>query len=561
MKRNNSSGRRLLVIAGIVLAVIACGIGGWNYFKYRLIKHKMSNLLYKNTNGLYTVEYDSLFVDEVAGILSVTNLRIIPDTARYRQLYDDHQHAPALLVGVSIPQLHITGVKTPKAVLNREIEGRRIAISNADLVFYHARPQDNPDKDSTKNPSLQETLLQLLNKLSHIKADTVSVDNTSLSYVDFIDDEQRIKGASVSLHLYDILIDSTSVGDTSRFLFARRGDINLHQVIINDEKGYYHYTADTIGFSTASRSLTIKDFRVVPLLGEDATMRASGVQTDRFDFHCGTISLKNLNLPQLMNGAIVADTLLIAQGRFNIYRDLSYPRSGKNMVGKFPHQALMKLPVPYSINKVVAPDAYIEYKERNPRSDSSGRLQLYHSTVVFSRFTNIDSLLAKDNLCTLSFHARFLNMATLKATIVLKLKDPHGRFTVKGSVSGFDAPRLNVMLRPVALVEAEKGHIGGLDFALDCDNYTSHGKLVLLYSDLKVSVFKKDTKEKRLKEKKLVSLIANMVVKDANPGRKDKGTPRAENIDYKRDTTRSFFNMIWKSILSGVKQTVGVERP
>ncbi len=546
-----------MVTVAIVLALAALVTGGWNYFKYRLIKHKVSNLLYKNSNGLYTVEYDSLFVDEVAGNLSVTNLRLIPDTAKYRQLYDDRQNAPAFMVGITIPQLQISGVKTPKAVLNKEIEGGRINISDARIVLYHARSRGN--SGSVKNPSLQETLLQLLNKLRHIKADTVSLDNTSLSYVDFINDEQRVKGAAISLHLYDILIDSSSVSDTSRFLFARRGDVNVHQLVVADKRGFYHYTADTIGFNTASRSLTIDNFKVVPLLGEDATMRASGVQTDRFDFHCGTISLTHLNLPQLMNGVIFADTLFIGRGRFNIYRDLSYPHAGKSMVGRFPHQILMKLPVSYCVDKVVAPDAFIEYKERNARSDSSGRLQFYHSTVVFNRLTNIDSLLAADNVCTLYFNTRLLNMAKLKAVIVLKLKDADGRFTVKGTLSGFDAPRLNPLLRPMALAQVDKGTIRDLDFALDCNNYTSHGKLTFLYNDLKISVLKKDTKEKKLKEKKLVSLIANLVVKDANPGRKDKGMPRQEAIDYTRDTTRSFFNMIWKSIMTGVKQTVGIE--
>ena len=560
MTKKTGPGRRWFVAGIIILILVAVGIGGWNYFKYRLIKHKVSNLLYKNTNGLYTVEYDSLSVDEVAGNLSVTHLRLIPDTAKYRELYDNHQNAPSLLVAVTIPLLRISGVKTPRAVLNREIEGGRIAISNADIVIYHARSRsDSALKDTTKNPSLQETLLQLLNNLHHIKADTVQVDNTSLSYVDFIDDEQRVKGAAFSVHLYDILIDSASVADTGRILFARQVDANLHQLVINDKKGFYHYTADTIGFSSAGHSLVIKDFRVVPLHGEDGMMKASGTQTDRFDFHCGELSFKHLDLPQLMQGVIDADTLLITRGRFNIYRDLSYPRAGKSMIGRFPHQSLMKLAVPYRLQKVVATDAFIEYKERNPRSDSAGRVQFYHSTVVISRLTNIDSLLKKDNNCTVNFDTKLLNMSSLTSRIVLQLKDTAGRFTVKASVSGFDATRLNTLLRPMALAQADKGQIKRLDFELEGNNYTSHGKLVFLYEGLKVSVLKKDEQEKKLKEKKLVSMIANLVVKDANPGKKDKG-PREATIDYKRITDRSFFNLIWKSVLQGVKISLGVEK-
>ncbi|HSC39009.1 MAG TPA: hypothetical protein VLD19_14100, partial [Chitinophagaceae bacterium] len=162
-----------------------------------------------------------------------------------------------------------------------------------------------------------------------------------------------------------------------------------------------------------------------------------------------------------------------------------------------------------------------------------------------------------NNDCVLNFDARLLNMASLKATIVLQLKDPQGRFTVKGSLGGFDGPRLNVLLRPMALAQVEKGHINKLDFSLACDNYKSHGKVMLLYDDLNISVWKKDKKEHDLKEKKLASLVANMVVKNANPSKKDKG-PREATVDYKRDTVRSFFNLIWKSVLTGIKENVGM---
>jgi len=560
MKKKTNPGRRRLIVVAIVIALIGAGIGGWNYFKYRFIKHKVSNLLYKNTNGLYTVEYDSLSVDEVAGNLFITNLQLVPDTARYRELYNGRRKAPALLVGVTIPLLRISGVKTPKAVLNKEIEGGKITISNATIVVYHARSQsDSALNDTTRTPSLQETCLQWLNKLHRVKADTLEVDNTTLSYVDFIDEAQRVKGAALSIHLYDILIDSASVADTSRMLFARQVTANMRKLTITDKKGFYHYTADSVGFSSAGRSLIIHHFRIVPLLGEDAMMRASGVQTDRFDFHCGELLFTHLGLPQLMNGALVADTLFIGQGRFNIYRDLSYPRSGKSMVGRFPHQTLMKLGLPYRLEKIVAKDAFIEYKERNPRSDSAGRVQFDHSTVVISRLTNIDSMLAKSNECMVYFNTRFLNMSSLKATIALKLKDTRGLFTVQGSLTGFDATRLNVLLRPMALAQAEKGWIRQLDFSLEGNDYTSHGKLVMLYDGLKVSVWKKDVQGKKLKEKKLVSLIANIMVKDANPGKKDTA-PREATIDFKRLTNRSFFNLVWKSVLQGVKISLGVEK-
>ena len=79
------------------------------------------------------------------------------------------------------------------------------------------------------------------------------------------------------------------------------------------------------------------------------------------------------------------------------------------------------------------------------------------------------------------------------------------------------------------------------------------GTVKILYNDLKISVLKKDKETHELKKKKLVSLGANMLVKDDNPTR-DK-PPRVANIHFERDTTRSMFHMSWKTLMKGIKET------
>ena len=551
--------KRLFIIGFIVAAaVIVIGLAtGWNFFKYRFIKHQVSNLLYKHSNGLYTVEYDSLQLNEVAGNLTITQLRLIPDTARYRQLHEDQEPAPALLVEVTIPLLRISGIKTPKAVLNREIEGSKVEINNADIVLYRARSTADETADTVKTPSLQETTLQLLNSLHLVKADTLLVENTSLGLIDFIDHEKRIQGAAISLHLYHILIDSTTVQDTSRFFFAQQADARVERLVVTDKEGFYHYAADRLSFSTATRSVALSNFRIIPLLGETETMREAGEQTDRFDVNCASIVLKNLALPPLMQGVFLADSLMLGKSSIKIYRDLNFPHSPNSMVGKFPYQVLMKLDIPYRIKNVQTADTFIEYKEKNNRSDSSGRVQFFHSFISITNLTNTDAGIAKDNNCVLSFDSRFLDMAALHAVIVMKLKDASGRFTVKGSLGGFDATRLNPLLQPMALTRIEKGQVNQLRFQLNGNDYGSTGKLTLLYQDLKISVLKKQAKDNDWKTKKLASLLANIVAKDANPLKKEP-EPREASIDFKRILNKSFFNLIWKSVLQGVKQTVGI---
>ncbi len=118
-----------------------------------------------------------------------------------------------------------------------------------------------------------------------------------------------MQGASISLHLYNILIDSSSVNDTSRLLFAKQADASVQKVLVTDRKGVYHIALDEALFTSASRELTLKNFRLIPQLGEEEMMRMAGMQVDRFDIHCPSIALKNINLYQLMTGVVLADSL------------------------------------------------------------------------------------------------------------------------------------------------------------------------------------------------------------------------------------------------------------
>ena len=57
-------------------------------------------------------------LDEAGGYLYVTNLTIVPDTAKFKQMLADRKN-PALLLSLSVPELKIAGVKTPEAMLNK----------------------------------------------------------------------------------------------------------------------------------------------------------------------------------------------------------------------------------------------------------------------------------------------------------------------------------------------------------------------------------------------------------------------------------------------------------
>ena len=88
---------------------------------------------------------------------------------------------------------------------------------------------------------------------------------------------------------------------------------------------------------------------------------------------------------------------------------------------------------------------------------------------------------------------------------------------------------------------------------------TATGNLEIYYNDLYVELtLFKDGTMKKLKNE-LITDVANYILPRENPD--NNGFMRKGIIYFKRDTTKAIFNYIWKSTLSGLKSTVGVNSP
>jgi len=554
-KNNISFSRSFIIIIAVIILLVLAGIIGWNLFKYKFIKGKVKNAVFEKTNGLYTIRYDKMDLDEAGGYLYVTNLKIIPDTVKFRQMVADKKNPP-LVLSLFVPELKIAGVKTPQAMLNKKISGRKLEINNATVIFYYAKA--HPDSSSAVK---EEMYQQLLGGLKEIQADTVEITHISLAFVNILSNKTTIEASNVSVHLKDVLVDSLHANDGTRFFFAKQAEVSGDTALIKNKPSTYFYRFEGFAFKNEGNNETgffsVKSAQIEPQLSEEKFAAFSKVQKDRFNLSFKHVSLKRINLSRLMLGDIVADSLLIQDCNVKIFRDRNYPGDKLSRVGQFPQQLLLKMPIVLSLKKLLVGHAFIEYKEKNPKSDYNGKVQFLNAHAVIDNITNDPLAIKKNNNCIVNFSARFLDLAKIHIRLNLILNNPQGRFLFSGGLDeGFDAARLNKLIEPMGLARIEKGYVNDLDFNFAGHNYGSDGKVTLLYDDLKLTLLKKDSEENKLQKKKLASFVANIVIKNGNPLRKQ--PVRDAHVQYQRDTNRSFFNLMWKSVYTGIRQTAGM---
>jgi hypothetical protein len=540
-----------LLFLFILILLVAAGVVYYKKWRNDFLRKDVPRLVFLESDSLYRITYGTIDIDEVDGEITIRNLQLTPDST-YKKSNDST--LPGNLLQVTVPEIIITGVQTDAAVLNKEIIAATIKLTSPVVTMFTNR-QSVKETDSTETTDkIYKILLRGLEKIS---VDTILITDADYHICQWHNGDTIFSSSKINAQLHHINISDSTSTDTSRVLFAENATLDVNKILIRRRNQLYYYQFNEIQLQSRQKTFAIKNLHIIPLLGEAAHMRTVKWQTDRLDFDLYNLLFKNINVQEILNGNLIADELTIKNAQFKIFRDKAYPQKNESKIGHNPHQELLKIPVDLALKKVIVQDGEIEYKEKNPQTGSSGVVVFNDVNASLHNVTNIQHKIRDNNIFTVHFNSRFLNKIPLSATLQFYLNSKNGKFTVNGSMKSTDATNFNQLSKPMALVEINSGNINSLDFNLICNDYNAKGIIRLLYNDLNVKILKQEDMSKEYKAKKMISLLANMAIANANP---DKNKPaRVVTVNHARDINKSMFNLIWKSIFEGAQKTVGID--
>jgi hypothetical protein len=535
----------------LILAAVAGGIIYWKIYRKQIIRNELENAISKKSGGLYAIRYDSLKLDEAAGNLGVTNLSLRYDSTVFLALQEKNDEPPTLLK-IDIPLLLVTGVKTPRALLGNEIVGKKLHIINPVIDIYYT----NAGQDSSRNIPTSEVYRQILGGLNKIQVDSVEITGARISTSNLKTGKKNVTLDSTSILLVDVAINENTGHEQGQPLFAQQLFINCKKLSWQNQR--YAYSMDSFSINSVTNSIRLRRFSIDPKLKEDAFVRSLPTQDDRFDFTFSNIRIVNIDMKRLFDEMLIADTVVLGNTTMRIYRDLAITRDKKNRVGTYPHQLLEKIPIGLNVKTLVLAGAFVEYKERSAVTRQSGKVQFHKIYATISNLTNDKEVVKNNNIMTADIRTSFLNKTPLNVVWRFYLNNPRGRFDLKGTLGSIPAPAVNPLTEPMGPAKMEAGQINSLSFNFEGDNYKNAGRVKMLYKDLKLAILEKEEGSKKLDKKGLASFVANIIVKNDNPKGKDE--PRVIQVDMERDTNRSIFHLIWKSLFKGIKETVGIKK-
>jgi hypothetical protein len=445
---------------------------------------------------------------------------------------------------LDVKDLQLNGVHTDEIVKNKNWAIDTILCKN---IIYYESPlaknksaKKNETNDSTGFLNVYSINLQHLLfpqvKLIPYKESNYKIGNVAL----------KING--VQSHRLSDLIDKP-------INYSKEIEVAVDYFKMSSKNGKYDFNFKKVVLNSLRGQLKIESFAIIPYKNEIQFAANEPFQQDRYSVTLSGIRLDGIKMSDLLDKKIIASQLLVNRTNASIYRDLTKPLQKKNKVGNYPSQLLKKLDMPIYIKNAVLSNANIEYKEKEVKSNKVGKVSFSDSKLTISNITNIPTMIAKNKALNIGFDSKALGVAPITGNFKFFLDNDNGAFVANGFIKTFDAMVLNKISIPMALIEIKSGKINSLDFHFNGNNTQANGEMVMKYKDLKVDVLKIDEETKDISKKGLVSLLANLVVKNDNP---QNGELRTASPEFKRDIYKSFFNLVWKTLFTGMKTTLGV---
>lgn len=515
------------------------------------------NVYGRTPDNLYYFKCASFNISTAANKLVALNFQLRPRLKQ--QQFESYSHSVSERYRLTIPNIivhGIDGININDMLSKHYLSLKNILIKAPMVEVYQKKNQDDKQVHSKIDTS---TIYQkIVKKMKRISIDTFQVVNGTL--ITHTGVENRVNKLNhISILLKNVLIDSSTQNDTKRFLFAKQATLSGKNFYGRTTDNLYYFECASINISTAGDKITALGFQLHPRFNQQQFESHLLERKEMYNLAIPKITLHGVNWAKLTNQKnIICGEAVISKGSCKIFLDRSLPfRHVK--INNFPHQILMRIPVPISITEMHIRQCNLVYSEHNPGLDKTGTVYIDDMNGEVDNITNMPEQIKKQNLLVIKSSGLFMHKIPMTTGFVFDLsKYETGNFTMDLHVENLDSSVLNPITKPMGEFMIKKGSIQkGIAHVIG-NNFEGTGKGELLYKNLYLVGLKKDkSKPSGLKKKSVISFFGNLfLIKNNNPEKGKK--PRIVDFYFKRESKTTFFSLVWGTIYLGILKTIGL---
>ncbi|MEH6304115.1 hypothetical protein RYH73_00610 [Olivibacter sp. CPCC 100613] len=545
MKEKSKGSGRLLWV-GIALLIFLLAILTAKKIVESKLPGSLQSAIRDQSGGLYQIRFGEVKLDLWKGAFIAESVHLVPDTANRKKL---KEQGLTTLFEVKAKRIAIGGFQLLKFFWRDELHVSNIVINQPAVIQYtFASVRKKKDK------GLRQELQEIKNQ--------IAIKEITLSEIQYrIVDMQTKKSAwlkNINFHASEIQFgqkakrqDATNVNWIGSFHFYGNNVVYLS----GDE--LYRLRMAHLDISSERNKLLIDSFSIVPNYTEEQWSKTLLYKKDRYAMVFPRIEAFRMGFAEWLNkGYLQADSLIIDRATIQVYADKGMREKTTQASDNFPSLAFQRLGVPLTIKEIFIRNTDVYYKERNPKSGRAGLVFFKQLNARLQHVSNDSLQLQHDPWVKGHFSTFFLGKPKLTLDLDFNVLDTTGAFRYKGTLEGAPANFYNQLLEPVTLARAEDGYVRSVRFSITANRYGAKVETEMLYNDLKVAML--DASSGELQKKGFLSLFVNwLAIKADNPSKKGE-LPRIAHLYYKHPPEKTFFNLMWKALYTGLKVNLGL---
>jgi hypothetical protein len=537
----------------LLSSILVIGALIMNNYLWPMLSSKIKDIVSKSSDGLYKVSFGEAEFHMVRGTIVIYNITLTPDTAKYYQLKVQHM-APNNLVQLHVKRLVISQIHPLKLYFEHKLDIGLIEFYEPSL---NASYELNQLKDSVTRDR-RTTWQKIEKKLKSISIGRILLGDVKFKYQDYTGNKVAVRELKeMNLSAYNLLIDSTTQADSTRFLYCKNivAEINNYQGKTPNK--LYNYNINFIRLSTQQSQLSINGITLNPV---NMNTFFDKSKADRFELRVDSVQVNHFNYVDYYKYRIINTTKLIVNGgSIHVYANPNKLNEGLDKTKTFPAIGLQNLHSDILIDTLQVFNFNILYSEYNKKSDKTGSVNFNKTEVTLTNITTNKVALAKNNFCEAKLSSYFMGIGKMNANLSFNLTSQLNDFSYNGQLETMELKAINTATMPLGLVKINSGTLKQFSFDVKANQIGSSGQVGLLYNNLEVVLLKADTTLNKFKRKPIATVFANhYFVKHNNP-EVENGRPRVAHVVYTRTKDVPFFKSLWRTLFMGIKPCVGFD--
>ncbi|PAU92804.1 hypothetical protein CK503_15040 [Aliifodinibius salipaludis] len=532
------------VLIGVLVTVLIL-IGGiqvyLSFYLDKQLKKTTVERFHKATDGSYDLEIGDLDLQLLSRKISLSDITLTTKKESETN------------VRVVLEHFDISGIGLFKLLFWNELRLQEVDLINPEVHVTTSGTDTSAQDQEWSSPSRKasESVLKVLNQLSIPK---FSITGLSLQYSRAnLPFNPLLSIPNSDITLSNITIDSTSLKD-HRIIPAENIEVAFQDLRLQSPNELYEISASQLEFSSSNSVMVVNELSVIPKLEKVAFSEKVGHEIDRIDLGIQQIKWEKIDINRANSAeGIAAGLINITNADLDIYHDKRPPEPAKSNK-PLPQEIIRGIPFPIALDSIRIVDSNIRYSERQPKTEKEGYIEFSNLSATLTNLTNIETRWDDGKIPTLHAKTDVMEHAQLDVKFTFPIANGENRQEIKGTLQPMDMQPLNNALEPLAFVRIDEGRILDLEFDMNLSEKQAGGTLNLQYQDLKISLLDKEGSEENFGDK-AKSLLANTFkIKSNNKGE----DLRIAKVDFERIEHKSVFNYWWKSLLSGLKESIGL---